>query len=510
MAAISRLFKGREGIRGAVAASQGDDVSALYSTAPGRLLTATVATLMALAAAACTGCGAKKPARPNVLLVVISGLRADHLSSYGYRRSTTPAIDTLAASGVLYENAIATAPWAPTCQGSIMTGLYPSEHLVIFEHPVLDARLDTAAEKLKAAGYSTFGASTDILIGADSGFAQGFDTFTQVRADEEGLPDEGSATAEKNLLDWIRARVTSKAPQPFFAYILMTNPQLPFNPQGEYRQKFIEKPIPLPRLDQLSQYWIPFARQYSLGLVTLAPEEMGALIALYDGEVAYADYRLGRIVDAMKELELLDDTLLIVTSDAGEDLSDHGAMADASSLYDSMIRVPLVMRLPRKIPAGRRVRDQVQTLDIMKAVLDLTAEGGAPAVGGPTAPMVPRPVAFAEARVDWGALRYYQQIAPGMDLSPLERNLLAARTLDYKYIFNSKKSAALYDLRSDPAETASALNAHVEQARDLSARLDEWGASLNSPILPPGGQGAPDARAGPAGSPQPVGEGKAR
>jgi len=422
-------------------------------------------------------------------------------------------VDSLAAAGVLYENAIAPAPWGPTCLGSILTGLYPSEHVVIFDHAVLDPRLETAVEKIKASGYSTFGVSTDPMIGADSGFAQGFDTFAQVRADEEGLPDEGSATAEKNLLDWIRARVTSNAPQPFFAFILMTNPQLPFNPQGEYRQKFIERPIPLPRLDQLAQFWIPFARHYSLGLVTLAPEELGALIALYDGEVAYADYRLGRILDAVKELELLDDTLLIVTSDAGEDLSDHGAMADASSLYDSSIRVPLVMSLPGRIPAGRKVRDQVQTVDIMKAVLSLTAEGGAAVAEGPTAPMTPRPVAFAEARVDWGALRYYRQIAPEMDLSPLERNLLAARTLDYKYIFNSRKSAALYDLKSDPGETASALSAHVDQAKDLSSRLDEWGASLRSPLIPPGGQGGPDTRAGPPGpaaSQQPAPEGKAR
>lgn len=394
------------------------NVATLYSTLLRRLARPSV---LVLSVVLFSGCGAPEPVRPNVLLVIISGLRADHVSSYGYRRVTTPAVDSLAKSGALYQNAVTSSPWGPAAHASIVTGLYQAEHGVAFEHPVLDGSFQTLAEKLKDAGYDTFAVSTSSEIGSEAGFGQGIDSFIGIQPEQEGSPDDGAAAAESAVTKWIEGRASKGAKNPFFACAVFTNPRLPLNPPGEYRDKFIEKQIPLPRLDQLAQLWLPFARQFTLGAAALSPDEMAAFVSLYDGEVAYADYRLSRVIDTLQRTGLLNDTLVIVTSDAGEDLGDHGLIADTTRLYDSIIHVPLVMSLPGKIQPGQRIADQVQTVDIMKTVLALAAppaaQGSVPAGDGASL-MGRRAAAITEARFDPGALRYYRTILPGKDLSP--------------------------------------------------------------------------------------------
>jgi len=434
--------------------------------------------LTVLASVPLVGCGRSRPERPHVLLVVLSGARPDHMSAYGYPRATTPALQKLASSGILYENAITTAPWSLTAQASMVTGLYPSEHRADFEHPVLEGELQTLAEKLKTAGYDTFGVSTDELIGKSTGFTQGFDVFKELHPSQQGLPDEGGAAAESELAGWLGARPEKL--RPFFAEVILSNPHLPFNPQGEYQQKFIEHPIPQPRLEQLTQFWIPFARQFTLGMVKLSPEEQGALISLYDGEIAYADYRMGRIFEALEKDGVLDDTLVVVTGDAGDDLGDHGQLSDVSNVWDSVVRVPLVVRLPGRVPAGRREPGQVQTLDLMEAIDRLAApwKGGE----GVVEPVVrPRPAAVIEARYEPGAIVYYQKVMPSGDVAIFQRNLLAVRTAGLKYILSSQGGEALFDLAADPRETKSVAADRAPDAREMSARLNAWAAGLHPP-----------------------------
>lgn len=427
------------------------------------------------------GCGGSVPSEPNVMMVVISGLRADHLSSYGYRRETTPSIDQLAESGTLFENAIGASPVRLSSQASIMTGLYTSEHGVTAEKPRLDPSLQTLAERLEARGYETFGVSTAAEISGAMDFDQGFDTFVEVVPDEEGLPDDGAAVAETRLLEWL----ASRAGVPTFSYVLLKNPELPFSPPGEYAREFIGSSVTPSRVDELMQLWIPFARRYSLELERLRQDDLETLIALYDGEVAYADYRVGRIVEGLKEMATLDRTLLIVTSDVGEDLGDHGLLASASDLFDTMVRVPLVMRLPGSIPAGLRVTDQVQTLALADAIASFVDPEREKPVGSP---MPMSPVAFAEAKADREALSYYQSIVPAEDLILLDRDLIAARTLQHKFILTSRGTAALFDLEADPGETRSILSENPETAGQLMVAIEAWGSKLGKA---PGAEDAP-------------------
>ncbi len=449
---------------------------------------------MAACVLAAAGCGPSRPERPNVLLVVLSGVRPDHVSAYGYRRATTPELSKLAAGGTLFEAAITPAPWPLTAQASLATGLYPSEHAATFDHPILEAKLETLAEKLKAAGYDTFAATTDEQMGSGNGFAQGFDVFKEVRPTEQGMPDEGAAAAESELLGWLGARADRS--RPWFAMVTLINPRLPFNPQGDYQQKFLEHPLPLPQLQQMTQLWIPFARQFTLNMVSLGPEGMEAMGSLYDGEIAYVDYRLGRMADALSKDRVLDDTLVIVTGDSGEDLGEHRAMADMQNVWDSIVRVPLVMRLPGRVPAGRRETTQVQTVDLMEAVMKLTAPAGEAGAAPAESPVRPRPAAIIEARSDPAALRYYLSVMPAADVEVFKRHLLAVRTADMKFILNSRGDVALFDLKADPQEKRSIAQDRPDDAREMNARLNAWASGLRAPLAAPPA-GPPGDAAGP-------------
>lgn len=479
-------------------------MASLYSSAPSRPGRAAASFMLALPAfaalaAGTAGCGKEKPARPDVLLVILSGTRADHTSIGGYHHDTTPTLKELAATGTVFEGAVTTAPWSLAATASILTGRYLSEHAVVFDHPILEGSLETLSEKMRAAGYSTGAVVTDPAIGSGNGFAQGIDHFVGLDPQQEGSPDDGAATAEMNLSAWLETRGGNAATTPLFGWVVLTNPRLPFAPPAEFQQKFLEQPIELPRLERLSQLWLPFARQIALGIARIEPEEMSALKALYDGEIAYADYRLGRILDGLKKAGTLDDTLVIVTSDSGEDLGDHELLADASNLYEPVVRVPLVMRLPGRVPAGRRETAQVQTRDLFDAILKLSAsrEGEL----SPDAIMPPRAETILEAPADPTALRGYLELAPDADLTAFQRNLIAVRTQKSKYLVSSRNMQGLFDLAADPAESRSALEAQPDEAKRLATVLGQWVATLQAPAwIPPGragGAGAPGAEAPP-------------
>jgi len=441
-----------------------------------RMRGASCAAGLVLLAAVFTGaCGAAEPRRPDILVVVISSLRADHSSAYGHARATTPALEALASEGTLYEMAITPTPWGPAAHASMLSGRYVSEHGVTFGNPVLAESLDTLAEHLKAEGYATMAVVTDTALSPQTGFAQGFDEFVEIRPEESGSPDDGAAAAEEALLE--RARKHAEGDRPLFAYVVLKNPALPWNPPEEYGERFLAQPVVRPELDRLSQLWIPFARQYTMGLITVPPGDLETLASLYDGEIAYADYRLGRILEGLDTGGRGGNLAVFVTSDGGEDLGEHGLIADPSSLFDTIVRVPLVAKWPGRIDAGRRVREQVATIDLPAAVLSIARRD--PADTAPAGDLFrSRPVAICEAPHDPDAIRYFRSLRPEEDPSLFERNLLAVRTPDHKFVVTSRGTAALFDLTSDPKERVSVLEADTEKAAELNAHLGIWAAGL--------------------------------
>ena len=321
----------------------------------------------------------------NLLLVSIDSLRADHLASYGYHRVTSPHLDRLAEEGVLFETMVADSSWTLPTHLTMMTGLSSWAHGVIADTQRLGDGVETLAERLRARGYRTEGFASGPYLHPVFGFGRGFDHYEVVSEtvyDQPGVTLEGIASqpAMRGELDraerTIRGEVTSdvlaqrveeaiarSAQQPFFIFVHM------FDVHYDYAAP--------------EAYWRRFNPDYQGELrgenfkddprirASMPPEELAQLMALYDGEIAWTDHHLGKMLEALDLYGVADRTLVVVTADHGEEFFDHGEKGHRHTLYDEQLLVPFVLRLPGVLPSGRRVGMQSRMVDIAPTLLDL-------------------------------------------------------------------------------------------------------------------------------------------
>ncbi len=322
--------------------------------------------------------------RPNVLLITLDTLRADHLSAYGYPRPTTPNIDRLAGQGVLFENAFATASWTLPSHATIMTGRYPHEHRA--DGAPLDRRFPTLAEVLTAHGYATaaFVANTYYVVprsGLERGF-QHFEAYFSSPTDMlrrayygklalSGLPllryydvpgRKRATEVNREFLHWVEVHRDA----PFFAFLNYLDVHDPYVAPPPYDTRFSPRPNPGNRInsDMVPDLFKPIRYRK----LTLSAEELQAEIDGYDASLVYLDAQVGDLLARLSELGLLDKTLLMLTSDHGESFGEHGLIGHGNSLYRDQIHVPLVIRSPG-VPAGRRVHEVVSLQAIPATVM---------------------------------------------------------------------------------------------------------------------------------------------
>ena len=320
---------------------------------------------------------------PNVLLITLDTLRADHVSSYGYSRQTTPNLDRLAGEGVLFENAFATASWTLPTHASMMTGRYLYEHRA--GGSPLSGQFPTLAEVLSSSGYATAGftANRD-YCSAKSGLSRGFSTYEDHFSNVADmvwhtyygkmilnqLPSIGyyDVPGRKNALEvnreflgWLETNRGAR----FFAFLNYYDVHDPYIPPASYQGKFAPQPT---KGDLVNS--ILFPRDFTGGK-RLSDQEVQAQEDAYDECLAYLDNQLGSLFDRLKALGLLDNTLIIVTSDHGESFGDHGFYGHGNHLYRNLLHVPLIIRYPNKVPKARRVTEAVSLQSIPASVLDL-------------------------------------------------------------------------------------------------------------------------------------------
>ncbi|GIW42691.1 MAG: hypothetical protein KatS3mg076_3268 [Candidatus Binatia bacterium] len=306
------------------------------------------------------------PERLNVVLVVVDTLRADRLGCYGARRNTSPALDRLARDAVRFERAYATAPWTKPSVASIFTGLYPSAHGATSVQATLRTEVPTLAELLRKRGYRTYGVVSGLFVAAKYGFRRGFERYDQ---SEVGGPNHVSTpgVTEKAL------RFLEEAGEgPFFLFVHY------FDPHYTYL-RHPEVGFAPPRAGRLEGPWhILRLRQI---LPTLTPEEVRFLLDLYDEEIRFTDGGIGKLVGALEERNLLDRTLFVVTSDHGEEFLEHGWLGHTRSVYEEVLRVPLIVRVPwRRGPRARLVRTPVSTAALFATILELASSEGSSAL----------------------------------------------------------------------------------------------------------------------------------
>ena len=298
---------------------------------------------------------------PNVILVTIDTLRADALSAYGHDRPTSPEIDGLAARGTLFERAYAPSPWTWPSTATLLTGLVPPEHgLLDYESCYLSDELETLAEVFQAEGFTTAAYAANPLIVANKNFDQGFERFKSWEW----------APARDVMAEVVRF-VDRKRDLRFFVYVHLIDPHGPYEPEVEFREAWAP---PEPEgMGRENAPFKPLLEKWYAGEPydeTRLDQMTAYKKALYDGEVATVDRQIGELLRALEEFGLDETTVVALTSDHGEEFLENGMLAHGKQLYDSSVRVPLILAGPG-VPAGERSDVPVENRFVGRTLLDL-------------------------------------------------------------------------------------------------------------------------------------------
>lgn len=303
------------------------------------------------------------PAPRNVLLISIDTLRADRLGSYGYERDTSPALDRLAAGGTLFENASAPSSWTVPSHASLLTGLYSASHGMHFGGDRLPAGVVTLAQTLSRQGFATAAIVNVLLLAHGNGFERGFQSFRHVPA--ASSPAGAADVVNRHALEWIAGQEDT----PWFLFVHYYDVHSDYDPLPEYRDLF-EEPY-AGRLDGSTEQ----LKQLRLGERSAGAGDARHLSNLYDAGVRQLDAALGRLMERLEEQGALAQTVVVVTSDHGEEFLEHGDVLHGRTLYQELVHVPLILAGPG-VARGERVATPVSLVDVAPT---LTALLGVPA-----------------------------------------------------------------------------------------------------------------------------------
>ena len=403
----------------------------------------------------------------RVLLITIDTLRQDSILT-GKTPSDSPNIDTLAQQSVVFENAYVSAPWTPPSIASIMTGLAPWAHTVSRRQTVFPAAPPYLPDVMLDAGYATAAFGANSLLTYQSALSRGFQTY---HFPERGRPNTLGMAALRTLLGPVKMsdqhwteEITALAEQwielhrerDFFLWLHYFDPHAPYIPPGKFLADMSDRP-PL-------RAGFEFGRSQILSrLATYSPRQKRWLKDLYRGEVRYVDDRVGRLIDTLKRLGLYDESLIVVTSDHGEEFWEHGGVRHGHTFYNELLMVPLLVKPPlSSAPFEPKVIENVSTTSVMPTVLEMCGLAFNP--GQFSAPsLAPWFSETAEA-------------GEGQPLFAAHPNYFEDRAVvvegRWKYIrFEHEERRELYDLVADPAEQQNTANREQDRVTELEALI---------------------------------------
>ena len=393
--------------------------------------------------------------RLNIIVITVDALRADHLGVYGYSRPTSPSIDAFAKEAVVVSDGISQAPYTKASIASLLTGLYPTAHKtyttgVSFAQlmttgvgktslpstDVLGPELQTLPEALHDVGFETFALTSNPYLIPDFGFAQGFEHF-------RFLSERGDLASARFVLAEATKALDGRSQRPFFLWVHLMEPHSPYTPPEPYRSMFPPLAPPHPIDPSVIPAWIRIGDSRDLNLYE----------ARYDGEVRTADAAIGGFFEELRRRRLWDRTVVVVTADHGESFMEHGVLEHNTWLYDELVHVPLVIRIPGI--AARRARTQLQIVDLY-----------------------PTLARIAGARVPMGLhgidqlLQLQGRAAPdSYAYSEVVGRRFSIRTLEWKYISSLQGGRQLFDLRADPREQKNLARQQPERVEQLEREL---------------------------------------
>ena len=428
--------------------------------------------------------GCKPPSKPkarNVLMICVDSLRPDHLGCYGYGRDTAPRIDGLAEKGTRFTQAVSVSSWTMPTIASVFTGLYPHRHGMTGYGSRL-CRARALAEVLGEAGFRTGAVVSSPTVADKFGFARGFDLYDDQSAyldlsldfstlsgpisterEEDVTALVASPTVTELASAWIRRHATER----FFLYLHYNDPHWDYVPPEPYASRF--DPQYTGKFDgrgiKNSPHLIP----------GVSERDLAHVVALYDGEIAFTDEHVGRLLSVLQELHLEDGTLIVLFADHGEEFLEHGGTTHGTTLYDEVLRVPLIFCFPPAVESGLAAEGQVSLVDVMPTVLDLVGVDIPEGLDGRSL-----------APVMMG-----RKLRPSPVLLELdgETHLVGARTEEWKALCSPDGEAwEFYDLARDPGENTN-LGRKAAEGQSAAAlvsslieRRSKQQAAGNSPV----------------------------
>ena len=437
---------------------------------------------------------APAPDAPDVVLIVLDTVRAANVSAYGYARPTTPVFDALASEGALFLQATSPSTWSLASHASLFTGLFPSAHGAHFEHRFLDEGPPTLAQLLAAAGYETRTFTANAFIGDTIGLTRGFrwadEAWRSGAAGRQfifayrfldrlgfGVEDKGGAAVAANLEGW--AAEGPADGRPVFVFVNLIEAHFPYHQlPDEYLWRFTT----LPREELYALSMDMMGAQF--GGSAPSEDAVGPATDMYDGGIVYTDTLLGRIIEAIRRRGTLDRTVLIVMSDHGELLGEHGSYGHGAALFEPGIHVPLLVRYPPRVPAGARVETPVSTVGVYATVLDLLGlEPSGPLHVGSLLPAVSGGPAGGPVISE----RHMAPLGIGPDdvhpMIDMGARIRTYRAGSMKLVETSKGATFLFDLAADPDETTDLAGSRPDELERLRRELDDWRAALALPAI---------------------------
>lgn len=451
--------------------------------------------LVALALTACQGDSrraSERPStpaqRPNILLLTVDTLRADHLSAWGNPRPTSPILDRMAAEGVRMASARVHRPKTTASFTTMFTGGFCGDHQVRKIGEPASCNLDFLAEELRKLGYQTHAVVANAALAREFRFDQGFDTYIETWKVEPKTPGTDS-TAARAVSDLATALVDSlSTDKPFFLWVHYVDPHEPYTPEGEFRDLYqgdehsgAAVSVPLSRHEHRQSFGA-IARKQLVDERTDLP----FYVARYDAETRYADQEIDRLLESLRRRGFYDSMLTVMTSDHGESLGEHNYWFDHGMFgFQTCLHVPLIFRYPGAL-APRVDDDPVSLVDLGPTIL---AFAGRPLRDGTWVrgrSLIPRlrgeasapdAITFSEG----GYSRSQNWVHVAADRRFALHHLLGS--FDGKRVAGREKAEyALFDLQSDPGETVDVADRFPDDFARLKAALDAWEALEPLPL----------------------------
>ena len=396
----------------------------------------------------------------NIIIISIDTLRADHLGTYGYDRNTSPTIDSIAKEGIVFENTFAVVGETWPSLTSTLTSLYPVSTNVRTNGQILNDSFITLPEILKEHNYSSMAFLSNFCKAGNYGF------------DNKSCGRDGKIT--KDTLKWLDKNYDNK----FFLWVHYLKPHQPYNPPEKYASLFVDS-------NYTGNYT---ADEPTFGFITknrinLTDSDLNYIISLYDGDIRYADDQVKEVYQKLETLGLLDNSIIIITSDHGEDLYQHNYFfLHSCSIYDSSLHIPLIIRLPDKSVINKRVENVVSNVDIAPTLLELANISPPPFFEGTS--LVP---------LIFSSDNSWEDIALSERGRNIQVSIQSIRTPKWRYVYNPKnlhpicmrnntggvtgkhyypiEEEELYNIAQDPDETTNVVSQYPEVASSLREEL---------------------------------------